>query len=608
MKRGGRAPLRRQAGMALIAVAAVLVAGTAWLSVSLLGDAQTQSTRRRAKDAATLQEAKAALIAFAAQRAYEPAENSPGRLPCPEDPAYMTDADGDNDGLEAATCTLPAVGRLPWRTLGLAPLRDTSGELLWYAVSPGWAIATGASPAAVAINSNTPGQITLDGQVPATATPSNTVAALVISPGPPLTLAPTAAQQAAGCAARVQTRGALPPDLRNYLECDNATFPANASFASTVTGNAANTVLNDLMLAISPAEILDRVEPVIAARIERDVVPHLKAYAQDSIDGWANAQNPAIFPFAAPFASTASSNWQGASATYQGLLPLTRSQNCNPATEADCSTGFVQWDLAAGASFNWAAASGTSATRTASCASSTSTVISCAVTYGGRAGRTSSGTLNSLQITVTAKNVGMGFKTRPTTAGITAATISPSAGTTSTKPARTALTMTASGSVTSTYTVSLPSVACGGNACTTTSTVTIALPTYPDHYVLNPGSPVPGPASLWWWFKNSAWRDALYYAVAPKHTATGVAQPCTTGVDCLSITNVSPAGGQRAILILTGRTLAGAARPSASLSDYVDAVAVSGVSASVNQDGDTTFYKASATAGLNDRFIVLDSN
>ena len=608
MRGGGRAPLRRQAGMALIAVAAVLVVGTAWLSVSLLGDVQSESARRRAKDAATLQEAKAALIAYAAQRAYEPSENSPGRLPCPEDPAYMTDADGDNDGLEAVTCALPAVGRLPWRSLGLAPLRDASGELLWYVVSPGWAIATGASPAAVAINSNTLGQITLDGQAPTPATPSNTVAALIIAPGPPLTLSPTAAQQAAGCTARVQTRGTLPPDLRNYLECENATLPANASFASTVTENTVNTVFNDRVVAISPAEILDRVEPAIAARIERDVVPYLKAYAQDTIDGWANAQNPAIFPFAAPFASSAGSSWQGAGATYQGLLPLTRSQNCTPAIDADCSTGFVQWDLAAGATFNWAAASGTSSTRTASCASSTSTLISCTVTYGGRPGRATSGTLNSLQITVTAKNVGMGFKTRPTTAGITAATISPSAGTSSTKPARTALTMTASGSVTSTYTVSLPSVACGGNACTTTSTITIALPTYPDHYVLNPSSPAPGPASEWWWFKNSAWRDVLYYAVAPKHTATGVAQPCTTGVDCLTVTNLSPAGGQRAILILTGRTLAGAARPSANLGDYVDAVAISGVSASVNQDGDTTFYKAGASAGLNDRFIVLDSN
>lgn len=89
--------------------------------------------------------AKSALLGYAqsyASRQTEPGYwgRNNGYLPCP---------DTDNDGYENRLNTyqnnaslghcggrdLVAIGRLPWKTLGLAPLRDGSYECLWYIVS-----------------------------------------------------------------------------------------------------------------------------------------------------------------------------------------------------------------------------------------------------------------------------------------------------------------------------------------------------------------------------------------------------------------------------------------------------------------------------------------
>ncbi len=45
-------------------------------------------------------------------------------LPCPDT--------GPPEGVAAMTCSGTVRGRVPWRTLGLPPLRDGAGECLWY--------------------------------------------------------------------------------------------------------------------------------------------------------------------------------------------------------------------------------------------------------------------------------------------------------------------------------------------------------------------------------------------------------------------------------------------------------------------------------------------
>jgi len=108
-----------------------------------------------AADTATLQKATEALVARAVSDA-----NHPGSLPCPAP---------NSDGTTLGVIPCPSnIGWLPWRTLDLPDLRDSSGERLWYVLSPAFQD-TGI------INSNSVSSLTLDGVAG--------VSALVIAPG-----------------------------------------------------------------------------------------------------------------------------------------------------------------------------------------------------------------------------------------------------------------------------------------------------------------------------------------------------------------------------------------------------------------------------------------
>src|SRR5258706_3295412 len=45
---------------------------------------------------------------------------------------------------------------------------------------------------------------------------------------------------------------------------------------------------------------------------------------------------------------------------------------------------------------------------------------------------------------------------------------------------------------------------------------------------------------------------------------------CPAGGGCLAVSNVTPTGAQRAILILAGRSINGSSRPSSTLEDYLE--------------------------------------
>jgi hypothetical protein len=95
--------------------------------------AQATEAQRQRITGRALAQAKEALIAYAAERPITPVVG-PGYLPCP---------DTDDDGWAESTCgslsghlgQADRLGRLPWKTLGLADPRDGHGERLWYAVS-----------------------------------------------------------------------------------------------------------------------------------------------------------------------------------------------------------------------------------------------------------------------------------------------------------------------------------------------------------------------------------------------------------------------------------------------------------------------------------------
>lgn len=106
----------------------------------------------------------------------------PGELPCPDLDAPGTAGYGTAEG----TCVAGAIGRLPWRTLGLGELHDGDGEPLWYALDGSfrWRWSRWNHP----INSDTRASLqayAADGSSLLT-TAGNEAAALVFAVGAPL--------------------------------------------------------------------------------------------------------------------------------------------------------------------------------------------------------------------------------------------------------------------------------------------------------------------------------------------------------------------------------------------------------------------------------------
>lgn len=125
---------RRQHGVALMAMLAVIVLGAAWWTVTAVSTPISRAAEQRAHNARVMQQAKTAILGWVAQQAATTGEENPGRLPCPEANGNIG---GGNEGVASGVCAPLAIGRLAWRTIGLDKLRDAAGEPLWYVVAPG---------------------------------------------------------------------------------------------------------------------------------------------------------------------------------------------------------------------------------------------------------------------------------------------------------------------------------------------------------------------------------------------------------------------------------------------------------------------------------------
>ena len=199
-----------------------------------------------------------------------------------------------------------------------------AGEPLWYVVGPGWGVPSGSN---TVINSSSTGQLTVDGVAGA-------AVALIIAPGPAFSV-----QASTGCTAWNQVRPSTgTPDWRNYLECDNASSPADASF---VTKGASGS-FNDQVLVITAADVMPVIEAAIAKRIEREMVPLLSTIYADSTNFGTSASNPA-YPFAAPFANPTTSGYMGQSGLSQGLLPVNYHSASCPGGDPRCVSNTVTW-------------------------------------------------------------------------------------------------------------------------------------------------------------------------------------------------------------------------------------------------------------------------
>ncbi|MGE5028236.1 MAG: hypothetical protein ACM3JK_07155 [Betaproteobacteria bacterium] len=249
---------RHQHGAALLIILAIIGLGAAFMLVSALNKANLQSERDKAT-AAALAQAKEALIGWSLSRNDGPTNPRPGELPCPD-----TNAPGTaNYGTQAGSCTAGAIGRLPWRTLGIEEPKDGYGETLWYAIAGSFRKRPANDNP---INSDTrasllvyaPDGITL-------ATPAGyEAAAIIFSPGPALGAQArgTAAEQTA---AANYLDSAAPPDIAIARNNANINGPFVQGNIRDANGNL---LVNDHLLFITARELISAVEKRVASELK----------------------------------------------------------------------------------------------------------------------------------------------------------------------------------------------------------------------------------------------------------------------------------------------------------------------------------------------------
>lgn len=569
--------MRRQRGIVLVALVAMLALGALGYLLSSLNAAASQRPAVISHgNGDALELARRALLGWAAQNAIDGSDINPGRLPCPEAAGYI--GDPDNEGIMSPFCGAGTViGRLPWRTLGLPKLTDGTGEPLWYVVSNGWKLNVGG--ALLGINSNSVGQLAVNAQ-------SNAAVALIIAPGPAFNFSPNANQLAAGCVARSQARGVTPPNYRDYVECHDI---AAASLRTAVVDNTSNAVFNDQVVVVTAADVLAAVEGPVAARIKRDVVPQLKSvYA--SAQWGASAANP-IFPFAAPFADPGTSDFKGALATGQGLLPLNASE-CNALTAGRCDPSFVRWETGGGA-ITVSKVGGNAGSWSYNCGPSVPGEVRCDITYSRLCllpiFAVCEATLD-IRLNAQARNVGMTLRTLDTSA------ITNLSGVSFTSP------IGSVGQVNAAATGSVPTASCnpifilGLFICNASRTTRVSIPVavFADHPLLTPTA-----GDAWYWFIANKWHNVAYYAVATSHLPSGPsAHDCVGAADCLTVGSSTLPNNLQAVVTLAGRSVTGTARPNANLTDFLDSTE--------NRNLDNVFEQNRVNRTFNDRFIAVN--
>jgi hypothetical protein len=465
------------------------------------------------------------------------------------------------------------VGRLPWKALGIDKLQDSYTEPLWYAVAPAWTIQALAGN--TLINSDSPAV----GGLTSTAVPPEDAIALIFAPG-----------QALPGQARQPIDGVTAPTPAAYLDLQNALLGGASVFAKTGPSDT----FNDHVITITRAELMPEIEAAIADRFARQIAPGMQsAY---STAPW--TATPTL-PFAAPFANPSTATYKGAAAT-QGLLPVTYSTTggamCNVA-DPRCDPAFVSWN--AGATTFTRTGGAAYASHTCSVAG-TPSVMTCTI---------HATTLPLLgpffmnfDMTVRASNVGNALRAIDSTVAMTGAgayTIN-------------SATMNPDGSATVAFSSSFPAgggllvfllggVACPLGLACYDFTIQVPIGLFADHPILNDTN-----ANYNWFFRNN-WHQLSYYAIAPGVApSTPAPRSCTSGTDCLTANYLSAtyaANSLKGLVVIAGRQLPTQARPSATLTDYLE---------DSNASGTTTFAARAPTLAINrtfnDRVVVIDHN
>jgi len=247
----------RQRGAALILLMLVVIIASASVLLANLNRDDFR-TRRVSDTQATLAAAKEALLEYAVLNP----DANPGRsysLPCPDMDGSGGLPEGEAHSGNCGAQGVSALGRLPWRTLGIAAQQDASSECLWYVVSGSFKDAGAAT--ANMINSDTNGQLQL------VSLDSGTVIQGVLPEDRPAAMLVAAMRPVAG-----QTRPAAVPGSQcspgfsasDFLETDAGI--SNAALSGVADGIDALATYagieashNDRILTITRAEIAARI-------------------------------------------------------------------------------------------------------------------------------------------------------------------------------------------------------------------------------------------------------------------------------------------------------------------------------------------------------------
>lgn len=592
----------RQNGIALLGLLALIVLGASWWLVSALATPANRVASDREHNAKVLAQAKTALIGTVGLMAGDIAEANPGRLPCPEAPgsanngagAVFNDAD---DGVAAGNCNLPAVGRLPWRTLGIDKLTDASGEPLWYVVSPAWALSMAVPQ--TTINSQGPaGQLTLDG--------AGDVVALIIAPGRALNIA-----AGGGCVARNQTRARVMNtawDARDFLDCANS--DADAAFAT----NGPTGSFNDQVVAVTSGEVLPVIESAVADRFVRQMGANMR-YCGGLWAPCTGGGAAVYYPFAATFGNPAAASYQGVLNLTQGLPPLSFSATgpctvagaycnpppaCNPALDNRCAPTLITYR---GNPVLTATGGGSTIANYNCGVAGTPSTLTCTINTQHSVFTVPADRWMTFTMDVTSNNIGMALRqinAAVQMTGVDGANLNPPFGYT----VNSAL-MSADGSATVRLTARVPGgggglvgdLICGlagflglfFNCVQHTITLPFQWVDEPMLYSNN--------ATMQWWYRNG-WHQLTYYAVAPGNAPSG-AGACA-GATCLSVAGPTMTNTQRAVVVMPGRALTGQVRPPPALAHWLEGG---------NADLDTVFAARDPVLppirGFNDHVVAI---
>lgn len=261
-----------QRGQIVILIVLILALGTGFLVFSLAGPRET-TAQKNAKTDAALARVKQALIGWSAAQTPDSTHLlfRPGELPCP---------DISNDGFDDGACGAGAIGRVPWKTLGIPEPLDGFGEPIWYAIAGPFRYKNITPSPQPPITSDTVGNLTVYSGSAAVTLTSQAIAVL-FAPGPSV-----GSQSRGATAALCSTTGTTIPQRNcaaNYLESTGG--GNNAQTGGPFIQAPASATFNDRVLAITNADLM----PLVEQRVARELMSLLNQYkATNGVYPWAD--------------------------------------------------------------------------------------------------------------------------------------------------------------------------------------------------------------------------------------------------------------------------------------------------------------------------------